>query len=217
MAEPVDLAAFRADLSGDLALFSRLTSGEPDRALIEWMRMSGYPQGMGLSLRLENAESAVRTLAKAVDALPPVGCREGREALSTDYQAIFLSHARPGLATESHWVGDDRSPLVGAWYDRYGYLVKDRLNRPHDSLAFELGFMAHLFDAAEIEDEIALSESQRFLMVHLLSWSPDFFEEWAMASITPFYRGLAGLLGVYLHDLNDQLRQVQGDILSVPS
>lgn len=217
MAEPADIAAFRVAMAGDLALFSRLTSGEPDRPLIEWMRMSRYPRGLGLDLRGQNAESAVTVLSQAIAELPPVAFREGREALSADFQAIFLSHGRPGLATESHWAGDDRASLVGGWYDRFGYRLNDRLHRPLDCLAFELGFMAHLFDATDIDDGIVLSESRLFLNTHLRPWVPDFLEEWSRASATPFYRGLAGVLGVYLQTLGDQLHQVQDDILSVPA
>lgn len=204
-------------MAGDLALFSRLTSGEPDRPLIEWMRMSRYPRGLGLDLCGKNAESAIGTLSQAIADLPPIAFREGRETLSADYQAIFLNHGQPGLATESHWVGDDRSPLVAVWYDRFDYRLNDRLHRPLDCLAFELGFMAHLFDATDIDDAIVLSESRHFLDTHLRPWVPEFLEEWSSVSATPFYRGLAGLLGVYLPVLGERLRQVQGDILSVPA
>jgi TorA maturation chaperone TorD len=217
LVEPADLAAFRVAMAGDLALFSRLTSGEPDRPLIEWMRMSRYPRGLGLDLCGQNAESAIAALSQAIADLPPIAFREGREALSADYQAIFLNHGRSGFATESHWVGDDRSTLVAAWYDRFDYRLNGRLHCPLDSLAFELGFMAHLFDAPDVDDGNVLAESRLFLETHLLPWVPDFLQEWSRVSATPFYRGLAGLLGIYLRVLDDRLQQVQGDILSVPA
>lgn len=217
MVEPADIAAFRVAAAGDLALFSRLTSGEPDRPLIEWMRMSRFPQGLGLKLYGQRAESAVRILSQAVADLPPVAHRGGREILSADYQAVFLSHGRPGLATESHWVGDDRSAQVGIWYERLSYRLNDRQNRPLDHLAFELGFMAHLFDAVEIDDDVALSEGLYFLKTHLQTWVHEFLVEWSRASASPFYRGLADVLAVYLQAIGEQLPQVQGDILSVPA
>ncbi|CAA6603008.1 putative Anaerobic dehydrogenase-like component [Rhodospirillaceae bacterium LM-1] len=204
----------------DLALFSRLMAAELDRPLLEWLRVSRYPQGLGLSLQDSASDRGIQLLSMAVNALPDVGARQGRDELALDYANIFMSREREYFATESYWFsesGGQRREMVEAFYERHGYSIADRLQRPADTLAFELGFLAHLLDDEKRPPSQMLGSSRQFLTTHLISWAPRFSAAMFETSATPFYQGLAQLLGVYLPALEDALGQVDGDILSVPA
>ncbi|TAN48384.1 MAG: hypothetical protein EPN26_12610 [Rhodospirillales bacterium] len=106
---------------------------------------------------------------------------------------------------------------VEAWYRDHGYIVTDRLHRPPDFLAFELGFLAHLLDDEGGGEAEALSHAHGFLTAHPLRWVPRFSKKVSQSCKTPFYGGLARLLGLYLENLDQELRQVRDDSLSVPA
>ncbi|MBF0266976.1 MAG: molecular chaperone TorD family protein [Alphaproteobacteria bacterium] len=211
---------FRRVAVEDLALFSRLMAAELDRPLLEWLRVSRYPQGLGLSLQDAASDRGIQLLSMAVNALPDVGARQGRDELALDYTNIFMSRERKDFATESYWFtesGFQRREMVEAFYERHGYSIADRLQRPPDTLAFELGFLAHLLDDEKQPPAQMLGSSRRFLTTHLIAWVPQFSSAMLEMSATPFYQGLAHLLGAYLPALEDALGKVEGDILSVPA
>lgn len=222
MRERDELDAFRQSVVADLAILSRLLSGEMDRPLLEWMRVSRYPQGLGLALQDDRHRQAATNLSQAVISLPPVGVQQGRDALAKDYVGIFVSRDDPGLATESYWSKGSsavlsRQKMVEDWYERHGFVVSDRLHRPADTLAFQLGFLAHLLDDGERAHDQVLNDCRNFMREHLLSWLPSFAEIMAERSSTPFYRSVAQFLVAYVVALDNALAQVDGDILSVPA
>ena len=77
---------------------------------------------------------------------------------------------------------------------------------PDDHIALELGFMAHLSQAAcqalEEKDDHKLAKALeagcQFLTDHLSSWVPRFCADLSQASREPFFQGLASLTSNYL-------------------
>jgi TorA maturation chaperone TorD len=213
----VNIDAFRKSVVCDLAVLSRLFCSEPDRPLLEWLRVSRYPQGVALSFFTERTKLSVKALSSAVGQLPLLGAAEGREALVKDYAGIFASGSLYALATESHWNGPQSLETVESWYRRHNFKIEDRLCRPSDSLPFQLGFLAHLLDDSESDPDRLLEIGRRFLRDHLLSWVPGFSLEMAMRCRTDFYRSLALFLETYLVTLEMAFQQADSDILSVPA
>ncbi|MBF0353947.1 MAG: molecular chaperone TorD family protein [Alphaproteobacteria bacterium] len=215
------LTDFHRALAQDLALLARMTSGELDRPLLEWLRVSRFPESLALDLRGETASSAYERLGEAVVLLPKFGEQEGREELSADYAGLFLTDGYGVQAIETSWIeahpGEEILTVakVEAWYRLHGYTVFDRLNRPADTLAFELGFLAHLLDGPENEGGEMVLQARLFLQQHPLCWVPRFAQKAAGVSKTSFYSALSQVLGVYLESLDDALRQAGGDSLSV--
>ncbi len=217
------LDGFRQAAVQDLALLARLTGGDMDRPLLEWLRASRFPQSLSLVLKSDGASPVLEAMGQAVAGLPQVGAVPQREELTADYTGIFLSNAFGASAIETFWVGESLAheietvAKVEAWYRDHGYSVTDRLHRPPDFLAFELGFLAHLLDDGGRSEAETLSLAHGFLTAHPLRWVPRFSQKVSQSCKTPFYGGLARLLGLYLENLERELSQVRDDSLSVPA
>jgi len=72
-------------------------------------------------------------------------------------------------------------------------MVKSRgFAEPEDHLALELGFMKHLCEKGELQDQ------KEFLSHHLLLWVPKFCDDLYAKSRSDFYRGIGRITKGFL-------------------
>lgn len=197
-----DLLDFRL---GYYRLLSELLAREPTPALLE-----------AVGLHLPDRAEAARELRPALgEGWAQIGAflrgrtpLEAAEAAADEFTRLFVGPRRPPLHPyESYY-------LTGGLFDRPLAVVRTFLRQvglekepgyaePEDSLAVELGVVAHLLErqrrAADPDAEAASVNLQAaFLKRHLLVWGPRCAEDLERAEGADFYRGVGSLLRGFL-------------------
>jgi TorA maturation chaperone TorD len=116
--------------------------------------------------------------------------------LIDEFTRLFLGPV-PVLFPYESWYVDGKlmgeSLLRVKQIYREAGMVKSRgFAEPEDHLALELGFMQHLCEKGELQDQ------KDFLSHHLLSWVPRFCDDLFAKSRSDFYRGIGRITKGFL-------------------
>lgn len=213
---PAELYTAIAD---DLRQLAALHDRELDVPLLAALRLSGFPDGLGLSLDTQLAHEAAEVTRLALAGLGDEPSTSELDELGADYASIYLNHGLQASPFESTWLDEDglqmQTPMfqVRDWYRRYGLGSSDWRLRADDHLSLQLLFVAHLFDQVAAGGPVrpgaaVLGDIADFLDQHLLRWLPDFGKRIAIHSITPFYAGIGMLTAAYIEELRQLLETV---------
>lgn len=133
--------------------------------------------------------------------------------LRQDYIQLYIGPGNMKVPPwESVYRNEDRSLFdshtlqVRQTYARHGMEFVKKNKTPEDHLAIELEFMRilneRLLKTLENDDEkaerILVEEQHAFLKDHILAWLPNFIRLSQEHALTPFYTGLAGVLGAFV-------------------
>lgn len=187
------------------ALLQRLYQTPPDANLLDWLIADRPFADFPVVLDEAGAEALRQVEQSVQDAT--------LTALQDDFYQLYQE---PGHTAVSPWESVYRSEerllfdvhtlQVRETYARHGMEFIHKNRAPEDSIATELEFMkilaGRLIQAVDSGDETAehllLEEQLDFLKQHLLVWTPQFIVQSQKHAVTPFYSGLAGVLGAYL-------------------
>lgn len=127
------------------------------------------------------------------------GCEDVEKVhgiLVEEFTRLFLGPV-PVLFPYESWYVDGK--LMGESllrvkqiYREAGMVKSSRLAEPEDHLALELGFMQHLCERGELQDQ------KDFLSHHLLLWVPRFCDDLFAKSRSDFYRGIGRITKGFL-------------------
>lgn len=197
------------------SLLRRLYAAAPDSDLLGWLAeerpFASFPVLLG-----NETEPDLQAVDDACQ-------RADVHSLAEDF---FLLYVGPGDMRAPRWESVYRSEerdlfdihtlQVREAYARHGMEFVEKNKTPEDSIAIELEFMQLLCDrqliALEKQDlraERLLAEDQlKFIEQHLLAWVPEFVALSQQHALTPFYRGLAGVLLGFLQWERETLREL---------
>lgn len=209
------LEAFRSAAAQDLAMFAVLHDAEPDADLIHRLKVSGFPQHLGLVLGTQRAQEAARILDAEIRRFPDPVDTQTLDGLAVDYANIYLINTVRAAPCESVWFDDEGLSCqrqmfqVRERYREHGLAAANWRVRPDDHLVIQLQFIAYLLDPQRSGDTLA--EVARFMDEHLLRWSMRFAERVATRCNTPYFAGLAMLTATYCEELRDHLAGILGE------
>lgn len=209
------LAEFAGAVAEDLRQLVALHHQEPDAALLNALRQTAFPRGLGLRLQGEGGLRALDLMDRALAALPKELDQPVMDELAADYASIYLTHGIQASPEESVWIDDEnlacQQPMfqVRAWYARHDLAAPDWRTRPDDHLVLQLQFIAHLLAGEGVHNR--LDEVARFMDEHLLRWLGRFADRVAARSITPYFAGVALLTAAYCDELRDILVETLGE------
>lgn len=193
----------------DLAMLAALHDREPTASLLQVLRETEFPHGLGLQLVGESGVQAVELMHRVVANLP-LTFEEGRlNELAADYAGIYLNYGIHASPLESVWLDEENLTCqdsmfqVRAWYEQYGLGAENWRIRPDDHLVLQLQFLSHLFSTAPTL--AGLREAAQFMDEHLLRWLTPFAERVAARCDTAYFAALALLTGAYGEELRDLL------------
>ncbi len=204
-----EIRLFREAVASDLTLLARLHREEIPPDLLQALRTTEFPAGLGLRLVSEPGAGAARAMAEALADLPEPLSAKQRNTLDADFADIYLNHRLQAAPNESVWLDQEglmmQEPMfqVRHWYRRFDLASRDWRHFPDDHLSLQLQFSAHLFLLGQ--DLELLEDIVRFNDEHLLRWIGDFSTRVAQRCGTDFYAALAVLTQVYLDELRDFL------------
>ncbi|RDB55017.1 TorD/DmsD family molecular chaperone [Senegalimassilia anaerobia] len=157
------------------------------------------------------------------------GCKrpfsdEDFETIRADYAYLFVGTRRViAPVWESVYFNKDRMVFqhetfeVRSMYQHYGLEVDALSHEPDDHLAYELLFIAHLFDRceklAQAGDqsgfERTLADLRSFVVCHPLTWVPKWREIVQRKARTDFYRGYATIVESALRETEAFVNRLQ--------
>lgn len=211
----VGLADLWTAIAEDLQGLARLHDREPDAPLLQALRDSRFPDGLGLTFRSPHAMEAQAILRAALADLPATVDSGVTDLLAADYAAIYLHGGLHAPPCESPWLDEDglvcQEPMfqVRACYRDAGLAVENWRQRPDDHLTHELQFVAYLCERS-VDSGEPLTLAARFLDEHVLRWVDRFAARVAQRCETAFFAGLALLTAAYLDELRDVLAEALG-------
>lgn len=200
----------------DLAQLAMLHDAEAGNLLIQSLKQSGFPAGLGMKLESATAREALMLIEKALAGLPDPLDEQHADELAVDYAGIYLTHTYRASPNESVWVDEENLERqqsmfeVREYYTRYGLGAANWRKRADDHLVLQLQFLAHLFGAEQRDD--VFTTAARFMDEHLLRWLMPFASRVTGRCATPFYAGINLLTSAYCEELRDLL----ADILEEP-
>ena len=218
MDEQVSLAL--AGRCAPYGLLARLFNREIDEALLEGLRALPFPDDTG-SAALDEANRSMGSYLATAD-------EHARTELAVDFARLFVVRRRSTRTapypnesvhtSEEHLVMDRARDEVRALYRSEGLRASDVARLGEDHIALELEFMQAMAErAAKACDEGDDAELRRLLDVqaafldeHLLNWVPSFSDTMEKTAQTGFYRGLAKLLVVHLHEDRELVEELRG-------
>lgn len=187
------------------ALLQRLYQTSPDADLVAWLQAE-HPFADFPVVLDETGTAALEQIEQALQDTP-------LSALQDDFRQLYIGPGRMSVPSwESVYRNEERTLFdvhtfqVREIYARHGMEFIHKNRTPEDSISTELEFMkilaGRLLQAVESEDtkgeRILLEEQHAFLKQHLLAWTPQFVALNQKHAVTPFYAGLAAVLGAFL-------------------
>ncbi len=209
-ADPLEM--FCQAVTDDLAMLAVLHNAEPDAGLIEALRNSNFPEGLGLQLRCKGGLQVLELMEQALKAMPKQLDKAVLDELAADYASIYLNYGIQASPEESVWIDDenlicqDTMFQVRTWYERHGLVAPDWRKRPDDHLVLELYFIIHLFEIDPTDE--SFREAAQFMDAHLLRWLTNFGTRVSQRCATPYFAGVATLTGAYCEELRDLLAEI---------
>lgn len=209
-----------ADRAATFGLLARLFNREVDEALLEGLRALPFPEDTG-SGALDEANRLIGSYLATADG-------DARTELAVDFARLFVVRRRSTRTapypnesvhtSEEHIVMDRARDEVRAIYRAEGLRASDAARLGEDHIALELEFMQAMAERSakacangeDDEEELRrlLDVQVAFLDGHLLNWVPSFAAVMEETAQTNFYRGLAKLLVVHLHEDRELLSRL---------
>lgn len=137
--------------------------------------------------------------------------------LNNDFKRLFSDPANPlapplsSLYNKNELLPESRrADCVTAFYEAYGWKSGSRHKIPDEHLGTKLLFLSLLLDKHSTLDDPACleeirNEIRRFIILHILSWVPQWNERMQQHSETLCYKGIATLIYACAEDIFDLL------------
>jgi TorA maturation chaperone TorD len=196
-------------------MLATLHDREPDACLLQAMRETDFPRGLGLQLVDELGRQAVDLMRHVVASLPATLDDAILDELAADYASIYLNHTIQASPLESVWIDEERLTCqdsmfqVRSWYQQYGLGVENWRIRPDDHLVWQLQFLGHLFKLDPTTD--GLRKAARFMDEHLLRWLMAFAQRVSARCATAYFAAAAMLTAAYCEELRELLVELLGE------
>jgi putative dimethyl sulfoxide reductase chaperone len=158
-------------------------------------------------------EEGARSLYEYLGASRHRDLREVGGELAEEYASLFFGTQKNGLhPSESYYRSKDHLIMQEAWeqvalaYLKAGVGKRESYSEPEDHITVELEFMGFLCkktaDALEKKHYRAakncLKIQKEFIQKHLGCWIPQFAEDVARRTRSPFYKSLASITGGFI-------------------
>ena len=203
-------------MATDLAMLVTLHDREPETALLQALRDTGFPDNLGLRLVGDSGRQALALMQQAVADLSASVAQATLNELAADYAGIYLNFAFQASPLESVWLDEENLTCqesmfqVRSWYQQYGLGAENWRIRPDDHLVLQLQFLGRLFSTHP--NSAGVRAAARFMDEHLLRWLMSFAQRVAARCDTAYFAALALLTGAYAEELRDLL----ADLLAQP-
>ncbi len=213
-----EVAEFCSAVASDLIDLAVLHNAEPDVALIDMLKTSGFPSSLGLNLTSEPGREGLKMIEQALAGLSAPIAQETLDELATDYVDIYLNYRLRASPNESVWLDEDhlerQLPMfqVREYYRRHHVAPADWKIRTEDHLVLQLQFVARLLSEVHADNDLEpVQEAARFMDEHLLRWIMEFATRVANRCATGYFAALALLTGAYCEELRDTLVELLGE------
>jgi TorA maturation chaperone TorD len=146
-----------------------------------------------------------------------------RRMLQEDFKRLFSGSGIPlAPAIKSNYIdialqNPSGFENVTDFYNSYGWKKRSRYNIPDDNLGIELLFLTLLIDKYIALDDNACrmemrKEIRRFIMLHIISWLPEWNQKMQEYAGTLCYKGIATLIYASCEDIYDLFEEEKPEI-----